>query len=146
LGRVDYFIRLADVRYVGQGWELTVPVGRPARVKDVEREFNAKHKATYGFSLNRPVEVVTIRVFAVIRRSKPRFKQPRSEGEARPRTFRRVYFEEWVDTPVYWRNDLPLGQVIRGPAIIEEYGSTTVVPPKWVARIGEHSEIVLSRI
>ncbi|MCG2881241.1 MAG: hydantoinase/oxoprolinase family protein [Vulcanisaeta sp.] len=146
LGRVDYFIRLADVRYVGQGWELTVPVGRPARVEDVEREFNAKHKATYGFSLNRPVEVVTIRVFAVIRRSKPRFKQPRSEGEARPRTFRRVYFEEWVDTPVYWRNDLPLGQVIRGPAIIEEYGSTTVVPPKWVARIGEHSEIVLSRI
>jgi N-methylhydantoinase A/acetone carboxylase, beta subunit len=64
LGRVDYFVRLADVRYVGQGWELVVPVGRPARIEDVEREFNERHRATYGFSLNKPVSC-DHKVFAV---------------------------------------------------------------------------------
>ncbi len=76
LGRVDYFLRYADVRYVGQGWELTIPVGRPASMEDVERAFNDRHYATYGFRLNKPIEVVTIRVFAVITRVKPRFRAP----------------------------------------------------------------------
>ena len=145
LGRVDYFVRLADVRYVGQGWELVVPVGRPARIEDVEREFNERHRATYGFSLNKPVEVVTIRVFAVIRRVKPKFKSPSVGGEAKPRTFRKVFFDDWLETPIYWRDDLVLGQVVKGPAIIEEYGSTIVVPPRWGATVGQHSEVVLSR-
>jgi len=145
LGRVDYFVRLADVRYVGQGWELVVPVGRPARIEDVEREFNERHRATYGFSLNKPVEVVTIRVFAVIRRVKPKFKSPSVGGEAKPRTLRKVFFDDWLETPIYWRDDLALGQVVKGPAIIEEYGSTIVVPPRWEATVGQHSEVVLSR-
>ncbi len=79
LGRVDYFLRYADVRYVGQGWELTIPVGKPASIEEVERAFNDRHYATYGFKLSKPIEVVTIRVFAVITRVKPgsRLQRPR---------------------------------------------------------------------
>ncbi|MGC8543897.1 MAG: hydantoinase/oxoprolinase family protein, partial [Vulcanisaeta sp.] len=131
LGHVDYFLRYADVRYVGQGWELTIPVGRPARIEDVEKEFNEKHRSTYGFSLNKPIEVVTIRVFAVIKRVKPKFSSPIVDGEAKPRMFRKVFFDGWVETPIYWREEIPAGQVIGGPAIIEEYGSTIVIPPRW---------------
>jgi len=145
LGKVDYFLRYADVRYIGQGWELTIPVGRPARLEDVERAFNDRHEATYGFRLNRPIEVVTIRVFAVVRRVKPVFRPQRIGGEAKPRSFRRVLFDEWVEAPVYWRGDLPVGQVIEGPAVVEEYGSTVVVPPRWRVRAGEHLELTLSR-
>ncbi len=143
LGRVDYFVRYADVRYEGQGWELTVPVGRPARLDDVRRAFEEKHLATYGFTLeDRSVEVVVARVFAVIRRVKPSLPKPRALGEPRVRVVRKVYFKDgWVNTPVYWRDDLPVGYKIEGPAIVEEYDSTTVIPPGWVAVVGGHGEL-----
>jgi len=143
LGRVDYFVRYADVRYEGQGWELTVPVGRPARLDDVRRAFEEKHLATYGFTLeDRSVEVVLARVFAVIRRVKPGLPKPRALGEPRVKVVRKVYFKDgWVNTPVYWRDDLPVGYKIEGPAIVEEYDSTTVIPPGWVAVVGGHGEL-----
>ncbi|ADY01435.1 5-oxoprolinase (ATP-hydrolyzing) [Vulcanisaeta moutnovskia 768-28] len=141
LGRVDYFLRYADVRYIGQGWELTIPVGKPASMGDVEKAFNDRHYATYGFKLNKPIEVVTIRVFAVITRIKPRFKATKAEGEAKPRSFRKVFFDEWIEVPIYWREEIPTGQVIDGPAIIEEYGSTIVIPPRWKAAVGKHGEV-----
>jgi len=143
LGRVDYFVRYADVRYEGQGWELTVPVGRPARLDDVKRAFEEKHLATYGFTLeDRSVEVVLARVFAVIRRVKPGLPKPRALGEPRVKVVRKVYFKDgWVNTPVYWRDDLPVGYKIEGPAIVEEYDSTTVIPPGWVAVVGGHGEL-----
>jgi N-methylhydantoinase A len=143
LGRVDYFVRYADVRYEGQGWELTVPVGRPARLDDVRRAFEEKHLATYGFTLeDRSVEVVLARVFAVIRRVKPSLPKPRALGEPRVKVVRKVYFKDgWVNTPVYWRDDLPVGYKIEGPAIVEEYDSTTVIPPGWVAVVGGHGEL-----
>ena len=145
LGRVDYFLRYADVRYVGQGWELTIPVGRPATLDGVRRVFDERHEATYGFRLNKPIEVVTIRVFAVVSRVKPRFNRPKADGEARPRAYRRVFFDEWVETPIYWRSDIPMGQVVEGPAVVEEYGSTTVIPPKWRASVGGLGELRLVR-
>jgi N-methylhydantoinase A len=143
LGRVDYFVRYADVRYEGQGWELTVPAGRPARLDDVRRAFEEKHLATYGFTLeDRSVEVVLARVFAVIRRVKPSLPKPRALGEPRVKVVRKVYFKDgWVNTPVYWRDDLPVGYKIEGPAIVEEYDSTTVIPPGWVAVVGGHGEL-----
>ena len=143
LGRVDYFVRYADVRYEGQGWELTVPAGRPARLDDVRRAFEEKHLATYGFTLeDRSVEVVLARVFAVIRRVKPGLPKPRALGEPRVKVVRKVYFKDgWVNTPVYWRDDLPVGYKIEGPAIVEEYDSTTVIPPGWVAVVGGHGEL-----
>ncbi|MCI4447419.1 MAG: hydantoinase/oxoprolinase family protein, partial [Pyrobaculum sp.] len=58
-----YYVRLADVRYVGQGWELVVPVGRPADIEQIRKTFEERHMATYGFKLDKPIEVVTIRVF-----------------------------------------------------------------------------------
>ncbi len=145
LGKVDYFVRYADVRYEGQGWELTVPVGKPANIEDVRRVFEEKHLATYGFTLeDRGIEVVVARVFAVIRRVKPRLPRPRTWGEPKARATRNAYFRDgWFKTPVYWREDIPLGYRLEGPAIVEEYDSTTVIPPGWIAVVGDVGELRL---
>ncbi len=137
-----YYVRLADVRYQGQGWELVVPVGRPASLEEVRRAFEEKHLATYGFRLDRPIEVVTVRVFAVVARKRPRLREPEATGEPRP-TYRRVYFGEWVETPVYKREELPRGFKTEGPAVIEERHSATVVPPRWRVEVGPLGSLVL---
>ncbi|MGC9050536.1 hydantoinase/oxoprolinase family protein [Pyrobaculum sp.] len=137
-----YYVRLADVRYQGQGWELVVPVGRPASLEEVRRAFEEKHLATYGFKLDRPIEVVTVRVFAVVARKRPRLREPEATGEPRP-TYRRVYFGEWVETPVYKREELPRGFKAEGPAVIEERHSATVVPPRWRVEVGPLGSLVL---
>lgn len=137
-----YYVRLADVRYQGQGWELVVPVGRPAAFEEVKRAFEEKHLATYGFKLDRPIEVVTIRVFAVVARRKPKLREPAAVGEPRP-SYRKVYFGEWIDTPVYNREKLPLGFKLEGPAIVEERHSVTVVPPRWRLEVGPAGALVL---
>ncbi|MEM1661813.1 MAG: hydantoinase/oxoprolinase family protein [Desulfurococcaceae archaeon] len=73
VGDIDYFIRYADVRYVGQGWELTVPDGTPTDTFEVKRVFEEKHYSTFGFKLDRDIEITLIRVFAVkINKSKPK--------------------------------------------------------------------------
>ena len=131
----DYYVRYADVRYRGQGWELTIPVNSPATLESIRRVFEEKHVATYGFKLPVEIEVVVVRVFAVKRRFKPTLRDPPLEGS--PDVYEKeVFFNGWVKTPVYWRDQLPLGYRIKGPALIIENYSTIVIPPKWEARVG----------
>ncbi|HWQ18027.1 MAG TPA: hydantoinase/oxoprolinase family protein [Sulfolobales archaeon] len=147
LGKVDLFIRYADARYVGQGWEVTVPVGRPASLEDIAKAFEERHLATYGFKVDNPVEVVTIRVFAIVRRRKPRLRAPVSSSPASPRGYRRVNIGgSWVGVPVYWREDLGVGSHIEGPVLIDEYGSTTVVPDGWSVGVGGYGELLIEKI
>ena len=140
----DYFVRYADVRYKGQGWELTVPVGRPATIESIRRVFEEKHLATYGFKLDRDIEVVVVRVFAVKRRVKPVLRDPPAEGSPEI-SEKEVFFDGWVKAAVYRRDQLPLGYRITGPAIIVEDYSTIVIPPKWEARVGKFGVIEVRR-
>jgi N-methylhydantoinase A len=132
----DYFLRYADVRYAGQGWELTVPVGADASRDAIRKAFEERHAATYGFKLDRDVEIVTIRVFAVVRRAKPRLRDPPKSGSPEP-SEKEVYFDGWTEASVYVREELPLGFEVKGPALIVEDYSTTVVPPRWRATVGK---------
>nr|WP_243666573.1 hypothetical protein [Vulcanisaeta sp. JCM 16159] len=52
-----------------------------------------------------------------------------------------MFFDDWVEAPIYWRDDVPINQAIEGPAIIEEYGSTIIIPPGWKALVGNHGEV-----
>ncbi|WP_238027412.1 hydantoinase/oxoprolinase family protein [Metallosphaera javensis (ex Hofmann et al. 2022)] len=137
-GKVDLFLRYADVRYQGQGWELTVPVSDSSEIR---RIFDEKHLSTYGFVLDREIEIVTIRVFAVRRRPLSlsiRFGQ----GDA-PTGRRRVFLdEEWAEVNVYTREKLRRGFKVKGPAIIEEFSSTTVVRDGWEATIDDSITLV----
>ncbi|MGC9149226.1 MAG: hydantoinase/oxoprolinase family protein [Sulfolobales archaeon] len=150
IGSVDYFLRYADVRYLGQGWELTIPVSKPADIDRIRRDFNERHYRAYGFILEEDVEIVTIRVFGVKKRhidiSSLTKIIKRSSERVSPRGSRRAYLlGEWVRAYVYYRDDLGINQIIEGPAIIEEMSSTTIIPQGWIGRVGSYGEIHMER-
>jgi N-methylhydantoinase A/oxoprolinase/acetone carboxylase beta subunit len=131
--------RSADMRYVGQGFEVTVPLPRgrldASRTAAVARAFLAVYRERYGQATrDQAVEVVSWRVRA--RGPIPRIPIPRigRGGSLRAaRAGRRpVWFESVarpVDTPVYRRDRLGAGATLTGPAVIEEREATLVVPP-----------------
>lgn len=131
----------ADCRYVGQGSELTIPVTRPTRW-NVDAAFRRLHQATFGFTLDRPVEIVTLHAFATKARPKPHFPSAGSAGP--PRGLRQAVLRGRRRTIETWdRTRLARRARVDGPAAIEEYDSTTLVPPGWVARLGNLGELHL---
>jgi N-methylhydantoinase A len=140
--------RLADLRYAGQAFELTVPVdgGAPDPVMLAQR-FRDEHRRTYGHASDDPVQLASLRVVARSGAGSP----AQSNGH-RPRTVlhaattRQAYFgvHGALDTPVLVRDELTRGPR-RGPLIIQEYDATTVVPPGWSASLDDHANIELTR-
>jgi N-methylhydantoinase A len=146
LGKVDFFVRMADVRYRGQGWELTVQVPRPCTLEDVRVAFEEKHQTIYGVKLDREIEVVTVRAMAVSVRRKPVLPEVPASGSTEPSSVRRTLMrDEWVDTPAYRRDRLPRGFRAEGPTLIDEYNSTTVVPDGWSVSVGPRASLILER-
>ena len=147
-------LRSADLRYHGQSFELpvTVPPGSLSDA-DVERlrdEFHAMHERAYGYAAHDdPVELVNVRLAAVGVTPKPR-RAPLPEGgsSAAPavKGRRDVWFAEAGGvrpTVVLDRGKLLRGNVIDGPAIIEEPDASTLVHPGWTATVDEHANLVL---
>ena len=71
-------------------------------------------------------------------------EQPPSGRDSR-RGSRPVFFDDWVDTPVHWRPDLSPGDVVAGPAIVEEFGSTVPVHPGYVATVDRFGNLLLTK-
>jgi N-methylhydantoinase A len=138
------FRRQLDRRYVGQSFELTIPAGDDA----VER-FHAEHDRTYGFAAPaEPVELVSLRLTSVGRIEKPPLRPLETAGAAEPKERRDVYFAEaggYVETPVYDRYALPAGPAFGGPAVVEEFDSTTVVHPGFAVRVDEVGNLFIER-
>jgi len=149
-----HVLRSADLRYLGQSFELsvTVPPGT-LTVADIERlltEFHAAHERAYGYAApDDPVELVNVRLAAVGVTPKPR-RAPLPEGgrnaTAAIKDRRDVWFTEsadWQSTAVLDRTKLLGGNVIAGPAIVEEHDASTLVYPGWEAAVDEHGNLVL---
>ena len=144
--------RSADARYVGQGYEVTVPVpsGRldPAALERVRASFHEIYAARYGYANTaEPVEVVTWKLSAI--GGSPRValaKASARSGDLHRKGTRRAYFPEargYVDTPVYDRYTLATGTALTGPAIVEERESTTVLPPGVTATVDEYANLIV---
>ncbi|OGL11814.1 MAG: hypothetical protein A3I14_18910 [Candidatus Rokubacteria bacterium RIFCSPLOWO2_02_FULL_73_56] len=144
--------RAADARYVGQGYELSVPVpaGRldAAALARVRAAFDEVYAARYGYaSPAEPVEIVTWKLSAI--GGSPRIalaKAARGAGPAAPKARRRAYFPEtggFTETPVYDRYALGAGARLAGPAIVEERESTTVLPPGTAATVDEYANLLV---
>jgi len=143
--------RFADVRYRRQAYELTLPVeDGPVTRESLDRlaaAFHEKHEQTYGHAnRDEAVQLVTLRLTAVGKLADLTLSQPSDASTARVRT-RDVWFAAtgFVPTAVYWRNGLAAGTAITGPAIVEAFDSTTVVPPGWAGRVDERGYIRLTR-
>jgi len=145
-------VRSVDARYVGQGYELTVPV--PAGLLDagalarVRASFDEIYATRYGYAQPaEPVEAVTWKLSAI--GGTPRValaKAPTTPLAGGVKGRRRAYFPEtggWVDCPVYDRYRLAAGLEIAGPAIVEERESTSVLPPGVVGTVDEYANLVV---
>ena len=140
------FLRQLDLRYFGQGYELIIPVLAPLIKEEFDRvieRFHSKHEAVYGYAVREEnVELVNARLVAVGIVMKPELmkqklctREPPAEALL---TTRNVFFEKYKDyaeCPVYVREKLKPGNIICGPAVIEQYDATIVVYPNWKARV-----------
>lgn len=141
------FERYGDFRYQGQEYVLTIPiVGNPVDMAATRAAFDAAYDRQYGHSSpDSRLEVATLRVAAVGRLPRPGIPDPemRPRGPARQR---KVYFDGVeLATAIIERAEIGHGEVINGPAIIEEATATTLVPPKWQARIISGGHLTLTR-
>src|SRR5215471_5010625 len=147
-------LRSADLRYHGQSFELavTVPPG-PLSAGDLPRlreQFHAMHERAYGYAApDDVVELVNVRLAAVGMTPKPQ-RTPLAEGgrDAGPavKGRRDVWFAEaagFRPVLVLDRGRLRRGNVVEGPAIVEEPDASTLVHPGWVATVDEHANLVL---
>jgi N-methylhydantoinase A len=150
------FLRSMDMRYLGEGQEMEIPVpAGPITDASLRRAIEHFHRSyfdlfRYSYRDNTPVELVNFRVAAVGRVSRPTL--PRiARGNPSPRAAyqgtRRVAFKGRGSVPcgIYARAPLRAGNHIAGPAIIEDFGSTTLLLPGQRARVDSHGTLVITR-
>ena len=148
--------RTADLRYVGQAFEVRVPVADgdldAADAEQACQSFHAAHRQLYGYDFagdpRQAVEWVNLRVSGIgpIRRPDLVELPAAPGGTDRAVTgSRRVFFDDWADTPTYDRTLLAPGDVVAGPAVIEEFGSTVPVHPGFAATVDRFGNLLLTR-
>jgi N-methylhydantoinase A len=140
--------RSIDLRYYGQGYELEINVNSPLIIEDMVRAFEEKHGKVYGYRhAGERVEMTALRIAVTIPCRKISIQHlSMSTSRERKVKHRRVFFEDgWHDASVYQRETLKTGEKINGPAIIEEYDSTTVLPPAWQLRVHETGCMVIEQ-
>jgi N-methylhydantoinase A len=133
-----------DMRYAGQSFTLPV-AWRPADpdFTALRQSFDAAHEETFGYAdRTNEAEIVNIRLVSIGEVDKPALNfAPDAQSAPTPRR-RKVWFGGWTDTAIYDRADLPVGFVFSGPAIIEEAGGTSIVPPGWTVRVHESGAMI----
>jgi N-methylhydantoinase A len=145
-------LRFADCRYKGQEFTILVPVGdldSPDALAQVRGSFETEYELRYGHAFPElPVETVNLRAVAYVALPKPDLA---TLGDAVRADFsveetrRPVCFEagSFVDTRVVDRRSLEIGDEVRGPLVIEEYGSTTLVGPDDSVSVDELRQLVI---
>jgi len=138
--------RRVDLRYAGQSYELNLPF----RANSLSM-FHVEHNRAYGYcDRTRPIEVVNLRLRLLIPTRKPplraeRVRRTTDVSEARLK-LKPVWFGgRSHKTPFFERHRLRPGMSFRGPAVVVEYSSTTLVPPGFVCRVDEYRDLVLTR-
>ncbi len=143
--------RFGDLRYRGQSSELTVPLPDgpldDARMRKIEEEFETEFERTYGHRADaKAFELVTVRLVLRLPRQVEHGTTWMPDISAAAETQRRVYFgpdQGLLDAAVLSRRDLERGQR-PGPALIQEYDTTIVVPPGCEASLDGHANVVIS--
>jgi N-methylhydantoinase A len=153
------FQRELDMRYTGQGYELRTPLDgagllTAGGLAAARSRFDERHAQIHGHAAKeRPVEVVSyrVRVRVAVPKYVPRAAAEPKEGlpaDNAVKGRRQVYFAvgEGTDTLIYDRDRLGSGARIPGPAIVEQFDATTVIPAGWQGDVDGYGNLVLMRI
>jgi N-methylhydantoinase A len=148
-----HYERTADMRYVGQGHEVSVPLPdgplSERHMGNIQSAFEEVYRSLYGRKgPDVPLEVINWRVVARGPNPAMDFRLPRETngGKSALKGNRRAYFPEaggYIDTPVYDRYSLAPGTTFAGPAIVEERESTLIVGPSGGGRVDEHWNVIV---
>jgi N-methylhydantoinase A len=148
------FSRELDLRYAGQGYELRTPLCETVVTKQtlaaVRKRFDERHAQIHGHSArDRPVEAVSyrVRVRVGVPKFEPRVQEmcvPRERARKGERT---VWFDAAaaVAATLYERDRLDVGATLVGPAIVEQFDATTVIPAGWHGTVDGYGNLALLR-
>jgi N-methylhydantoinase A len=145
---------IADCRYVGQGHEIRVSVPvktlKDADGAKLKAAFEAQYEQVYGLRIpNQEAEAITWSVTVSSQTAKPkRASKTASKSTPKPRSKRLIYdpaLGKQVMAPVYWRFDMKPGAALKGPAIIAEDETSTIVGANFKAKINSLGYIILER-
>jgi N-methylhydantoinase A len=154
------FERELDLRYAGQGYELRVPLtGLWQSALDTDglararKRFDEVHERIHGHAASeKGVEVVSyrMRVRVAVPKFKPQAAPARQSvppAAAAIKGTRRVFFDarQVTETKIHDRDRLEVGAAFAGPAIVEQFDATTVVPPGWRASVDRYRNLILQR-
>ncbi len=141
------------MRYLGQGYEVNVPVNGGLSEFEPERlvhAFNEIHLMNYGYTMDVDIEIVNIRLSAIIMPVIPKIPKIRATSgptkeKPRPKDFRKVFFGDgFAETPIYVRDETVPEISLNGPAVIEEANSTTVAFPGQSVSTDEYGNLIIS--
>ena len=146
--------RSADLRYLGQNYELpvSVPAGQAgvSTIAALRRRFEAAHRQRYGFDAeDDPVELVTLRVEAIglVDKLDLSIRAFGAAAPVEPVSSREVWMPEAggaTRCPVFARDNLPPGHRLDGPAILEQMDTTTLLPPGSDARVDRSGNLIVA--
>lgn len=146
----------ADARYFGQSYEISVPVtdedGRVMSPSQIVAAFNDLHRHLYGHAeAGAAVEIVNLRARIVAATPDLPLADAaaeRTEGAAQPcgRRALRINGATYDDAAIYNREDLRAGDIISGPAVVEQDDTTVVVIPGWAARVDGRLNLIIERV
>jgi len=155
------YLRSADLRYYGQAFEVRVPVPDGPVDRDLTEAtmaaFHDAHQRLYGYSFRddptQQVEWVNLRVTGIGPIRRPTLTPtPGSELEAdhipAPAGSRPAWFDPsrgFVDSAIYRRGDLTPGDLVEGPAVVEEYGATVPLAPGFRAEVDRFGNLIVTR-
>jgi N-methylhydantoinase A len=142
-----------DMRYVGQSFELKVPLTTHGPA--ITEGFHAAHRQRFSYaSEGEPVEIVNLRLKAVGRTAKPRFTRQESvnlDPRAASVGYKQAFFPDEgtphaarrLPTALYDREQLSAGNVVVGPAVIFQLDATTIISPGWAATVDGWGNLVV---
>lgn len=148
-------IKHADMRYLGQNFELSINIDFDKidenNLEEIKAYFHREHKREYGYCREEArIQIVNFRATALGKVSTVKFEeQPESGEDARDAIIdeRDVYFEEtdgFVQTKIYDRYALKANNKFAGPAIIEQMDATIVIPPGHKVSIDKYHNVMIS--
>ena len=148
--------RSLDLRYLGQGYEMRIPLPRQALdtgpMNPVWEDFHERHRIEYGHSFpSNPIEIVNLRVTGaglMPRLERPAFQNGSGDLNRALLKNAETYFRvdgtlQKLESAFYERSLLPLGAVVEGPAVILQHDSTTVLPPDSRAQVDETGDMIV---
>ena len=143
------------MKYIGQTSELTITMPDQSftieSINKIQEIYMNEHDKTFGYRVDEPMQLVNIRIIARGISSESRvpdkINSSNKINQSKNDNKRKVYFGQnigWINTNIVDRlflNKKPH----KGPIIIEEYDSTTIVPPNWNASLDSMNNIILEK-